>query len=341
MKRVLGGYALFALALAGVWGIDAWVIPHTDRYIADMLLRVACTVISVIGLALVVGFTGQFSLGHAGFMAVGAYGSATLAMSHGFPFPVAVFAGGLLAAVAGLLVGVPSLRLTGDYLAVVTLGFSQIINVAVLNLPMLGRAQGLIWSPLDINFGWRPGEAGAWGELVYWWVPLKSNFGWCFTWLLLGLVFLRNVLRSRHGRTFAAVRDNEIATRSLGINTTQVKVAAFVIGAFLAGVSGALLAFNMGSVYPGQFETKASIELLAMVVLGGIGSLSGPVLSASVLMLLPEVLRGFAAYRMMLYALLLIGMMILRPKGLLGGRELSDVIVAAYRKLRPATPRIP
>lgn len=312
MKRVFGGYGLFAAALAAAWMIEMFVIPNTDRYVTLVLVRVACTVISVIGLALVLGFTGQFSLGHAGFMAVGAYGSAVLAMNYGVPFPVAVFLGGLLAALAGLAVGVPSLRLTGDYLAVVTLGFNQIIIVAVENTPVLGGAKGLT----D--------------------VPLQTNFGWAFTWLLLGLAFLRNVLNSPQGRTFAAVRDNEIATRSLGIDTTRVKVTAFVIGAFWAGVSGALTAFSLSSIFPSQFETKASIELLAMVVLGGTGSLSGPVLSASILTILPEVLRGLADYRMMFYALVLIVMMIVRPKGLLGSRELSDVVWAGFRRLVPA-----
>lgn len=318
MKSTVLGYAAFAAALAAIWGVELFVIPYTDRYITDMLLRVAISVISVVGLALVLGFTGQFSLGHAGFMAVGAYGSAVLAMNYGLPFPLAVLAGGLLAALAGLAVGVPSLRLTGDYLAVVTLGFNQIIIVAVQNMPVLGGAQGLTG------------------------VPLETNFGWAFTWLLLGIVTVRNLLRSAHGRTFAAVRDNEIATRSLGIDTTRVKVTAFVIGAFWAGVSGALVAFKLSSIFPAQFESKTSIELLAMVVLGGTGSLSGPILASAILTLLPEVLRGLAEYRMMIYALLLVVMMIVRPKGLLGARELSDVALALWRRVRPApTPGTP
>jgi len=346
MKGAAIGYALFVVALAAIWGVDQFVIPYTDRYLTDMLLRVAICVISVSGLALVLGFTGQFSLGHAGFMAVGAYSSAVMSMKFGVPFPLAVLLGGLFAGVAGLAVGVPSLRLTGDYLAVVTLGFNQIIIVAVQNsgsfvdaVRALFGTPGAEGKPTELVLGSfgevlsRFGDLGGAQGLTG--VPLETNFGWAFTWLLLALVTLRNLLRSPHGRTFAAVRDNEIATRSLGIDTTRVKVTAFVIGAFWAGVAGSLTAFKLSSIFPNQFESKVSIELLAMVVLGGSGSLSGPVLSASLLTLLPEFLRGLAEYRMMIYALLLVVMMIVRPKGLLGTRELSDVILAGYRRLFP------
>ena len=204
--------------------------------------------------------------------------------------------------------GLPSLRLTGDYLAVVTLGFNGIIIVLIQNAEWLGGAKGMIG------------------------LPTFTNFGWTFTFVLVGGLSLRNLLASAQGRVFKAVRDNEIATRSLGIDTTRAKVTAFVIGAFWAGIAGGLVAFHRGSIFPSQFQYDRSIELVAMVVLGGTGSLSGPLIASSVLTALPEVLRPIAQYRMVIYAMLLIGMMILRPKGLLGARELSEFIRLPKRR---------
>ncbi len=313
MKRVVIAYALVAAAIAAVWAIEIYAIPWTDAYITNVLLRIGFNVLSVLGLSLVLGFTGQFSLGHAGFMAAGAYGAAILNMHAGLPAPLAMVGGGVVAGLAGVVVGVPSLRLSGDYLAVVTLGFNQIIIVIIQNTPLLGQAAGLTG------------------------VPQVTNFGWTFTWVILAAVSLRNLLDSPHGRAFEAVRDNEIATRSLGIDTTRVKVTAFVIGAFWAGVAGSLIGFNLSSIFPSQFQFDRSIELLAMVVLGGTGSLSGPVLAAVVLTALPEVLRDIPnadRYRMMVYSVLLVVMMVLRPRGFLGNRELSDVLVGLWRHVR-------
>ena len=311
-RSVVLGYAAVVVALATVWLLDIYAIPWTSLYVTDLLVKVGYNVLAVLGLALVLGFTGQFSLGHAGFMAVGAYAAAFLSMHAHMHHFVATLCGGLLAAVAGMIVGIPSLRLTGDYLAVVTLGFNQIIIVALLNSETLGGASGL----KD--------------------VPQVTTFGWTYTWLVLGVVFVRNLLRSAQGRAFEAVRDNEVATRSLGINTTQVKVTAFVVGAFWAGIAGALIGFRLGFISPDQFKFDRSIEILAMVVLGGTGSLSGPVLAAGVLTALPEVLRPIAQYRMVIYSLLLLLMMILRPKGFLGNRELSEVVFSVFRRFRPA-----
>jgi branched-chain amino acid transport system permease protein len=257
--------------------------------------------LAAMGLALVLGFTGQFSIGHAGFMAVGAYTGAALSLYFHVPPMLAVFLGGLMSALAGVAVGLPSLRLVGDYLAVVTLGFNGIIIVAISNIQFLGGAQGLTG------------------------IPVATNFGWTYTWVLLGVVFIRNLLVSAQGRVFEAVRDNEIATRSLGIDTTQAKVMAFVVGAFWAGIAGGLIAFYRSSVFPSQFQYDRSFEVLAMVVLGGTGSLSGPILAAGILTALPELLRPIAQYRMVIYASLLIGTMLVRPRGLLGSREITDL----------------
>jgi branched-chain amino acid transport system permease protein len=307
-RGVLAGWAVFAALLAAVWGVEVFAIPWTDPYLTDIVIRIGFSLLAVMGLALVLGFTGQFSLGHAGFMAVGAYGSAALSVYAGLHPMLGVLVGGFAAALAGAAVGLPSLRLSGDYLAVVTLGFNQIIIVLIQNTPTLGGAQGLTG------------------------IPVATNFGWTFTWVLLGAFFIRNLLQSARGRVFAAVRDNEIATRSLGIDTTRAKVVAFVIGAFWAGIAGGLIAHYRSSIFPSQFQFDRSIEILAMVVLGGTGSLSGPLLAAGVLTALPELLRPVAEYRMVIYSLLLIGMMIVRPKGLLGNGELTDL----FRRRRPA-----
>lgn len=296
------GWAVMAAAIGGVWAIQELAVPWTDPYYTDIVVRVGMNLLAVMGLALVLGFTGQFSLGHAGFMAVGAYTAGALNMYlHWHPVACLV-AGGFAAAVAGVIVGLPSLRLVGDYLAVVTLGFNGIIIVLIQNADWLGGAKGMIG------------------------LPTFTNFGWTFTFVLLGGMALRNLVASGQGRVFQAVRDNEIATRSLGIDTTRAKVTAFVIGAFWAGIAGGLVAFHRGSIFPTQFQYDRSIELVAMVVLGGTGSLSGPLIASSVLTALPEVLRPIAQYRMVIYALLLIGMMIVRPTGLLGARELTDVL---------------
>ncbi|MDP2317070.1 MAG: branched-chain amino acid ABC transporter permease [Pseudomonadota bacterium] len=307
LRGTLLGYLAFAVAIAAVWGIDVYAVPWTDPYLTDIVIRIGMALLAVMGLALVLGFTGQFSLGHAGFMAVGAYAAAMMSLHSGLHPMIGVLVGGFAAAVAGVVVGLPSLRLTGDYLAVVTLGFNGIIIVLIQNAPVLGGAAGLTG------------------------LPVATTFGWTFTWVLLGGLFIRNLLTSAHGRVFEAVRDNEIALRSLGVDTTRAKVVAFVVGAFWAGIAGGLLAHYRASIFPSQFQFDRSIEILAMVVLGGTGSLSGPLLSAAVLTALPEVLRPVAEYRMVIYSLLLIGMMILRPKGLLGGKEISD-----FFRRRPA-----
>ncbi len=309
MKSTLAGYGLLAGLIAVAWLVQIFVVPWSDMYMTSIAVRVGINMLAVLGLALVLGFTGQFSLGHASFMALGAYTAAWLNLNAGVPPMLAVVCGGVVGAIGGVAVGLPSLRLTGDYLAVVTLGFNGIIVVIIQNTQALGGALGIIGLPQD------------------------TNIGWTFTFVLIGGFFLRNVLQSRYGRSFRAVRDNEIATRSLGIDTTRVKVTAFVLGAFWAGVAGGLITFLNGSISPNQFTYDRSIELIAMVVLGGTGSLSGPLIAAAVLTALPEVLRPIAQYRMVIYSLVLILMMILRPSGLLGNNEVSSVIMRVAGRL--------
>src|SRR5262249_17708897 len=306
------------------------VLPRvTNPYYFQILMLIGINIVLAVSLNLVNGFTGQFSIGHAGFMAVGAYTSAMftlklgtrLAASWGFlPPPVAqglvlllaLLAGGLLAAAAGRLVGLPSLRLRGDYLAIVTLGFGEIIRVLILNIDAIGAARGL----------------GG--------IPQYSTFFWVFGSAVLVIVVARRIATSTHGRAMFAIRDDEVAAEALGVAPTRCKGVAFVLGAFFAGVAGGLFAHFLSYLNPSSFTFVKSIEVIAMVVLGGMGSISGSVLAAVVLTLLPEVLRSVKELRMVIYSLMLIVLMITRPQGLMGTRELD--LSRLFRKRRAPAP---
>ena len=312
MKRALAlGGTLLALVVLNI------VLPRvTNPYYFQVLMLIGINIVLAVSLNLVNGFTGQFSIGHAGFMAVGAYTSAMFTLKigqplaaswHFLPGPVAeglvllmaLVAGGLLAAVAGWIVGLPSLRLRGDYLAIVTLGFGEIIRVLILNIDAIGAARGL------------PG------------IPQYSTFFWVFGTAVLVIVMARRIATSTHGRALFAIRDDEVAAEALGVDTTRYKVLAFVLGAFFAGVAGGLFAHFLSYLNPSSFTFLKSIEVIAMVVLGGMGSISGSVLAAILLTLLPEVLRPVKDFRLVIYSLMLIILMITRPQGLLGTRELD------------------
>jgi branched-chain amino acid transport system permease protein len=305
---VLGGLVLVELLLPRVL---------TNAYYQRILMLCGISVILAVSLNLVNGLTGQFSIGHAGFMAVGGYTAAVLSMrvlapvqgalrGAGLPEPlaeglvllVALLGGGTLAAIAGWAVGLPSLRLRGDYLAIVTLGFGEIIRVVILNIDAVGGARGL---------------SG---------VPQYTSFFWVGLWAVTVVVLSYNLLHSTHGRAMLAVREDEVAAEALGIDTTRYKVTAFVLSAFFAGVAGGLFAHFDGYLNPSSFTFLRSIEVVTMVVLGGMGSVSGSVLAAIFLTGLPELLRPVKEYRLVLYSLLLIVLMITRPQGLLGTREL-------------------
>ena len=325
MKRALAlGGTLLVLVVLNI------VLPRvTNPYYFQVLMLIGINIVLAVSLNLVNGFTGQFSIGHAGFMAVGAYTSAmftlkigqSLASSwHFLPAPVAeglvllmaLVAGGLLAAVAGWIVGLPSLRLRGDYLAIVTLGFGEIIRVLILNIDAIGAARGL------------PG------------IPQYSTFFWVFGTAVLVVVVARRIATSTHGRALFAIRDDEVAAEALGVDTTRYKVLAFVLGAFFAGVAGGLFAHFLSYLNPSSFTFLKSIEVIAMVVLGGMGSISGSVLAAIVLTLLPEVLRSVKELRMVIYSLMLIVLMITRPQGLLGTHELD--LAGWFRRLAGRRP---
>ena len=303
-----------------------------NPYYAQIIMLCGINIILAVSLNLINGFTGQFSIGHAGFMALGGYGSAMFTLhvgvgwatawaAAGVPEPlaqgiallVALVLGGLLAALAGYLVGLPSLRLRGDYLAIVTLGFGEIIRVLILNVEAVGGARGL------------PG------------IPAWANLFWVGLGVTAVILLARHLAASTHGRALFAIRDDEVAAESLGVDTTSYKVLAFVIGAFFAGVAGGLSAHFLRNLNPNSFTFLKSIEVIAMVVLGGMGSISGSVIAAVILTLLPEVLRPVKDYRMVLYSLMLIVLMITRPGGLLGSREIS--LGGLFRRLRPARER--
>lgn len=289
----------FALAYAIVLALlNLGII---NDYLFATLVTICINIILASSLNLVVGFTGQLSLGHAGFMAIGAYTCAiiTMRMPTLLGFVLGIFAGATLAAIAGVLVGLPTLRLRGDYLAIATLGMAEIIRVVMLNLEITNGAAGL---------------SG---------IPRFVDWNWLFLFTALTLALLWNYIRSSQGRRAIAVREDEIAAEAIGINTTRAKVQAFTIGAFFAGVGGALHASYFYGLQPNQFGFLKSIDILVIVVLGGLGSMTGTIIAAVLLAVVSTMLADVSSLRMIIYALLLVLTMIFRPGGLMGSRELS------------------
>ncbi len=302
--------------------VVAWALPlRSDSYLVYLAGLAGINVVLAVSLNIVNGFTGQFSLGHAGFMAVGGYVAAAItiavggqyqlaflpeSMSDGLLFFGATLAGGGAAGIAGLLVGLPSLRVRGDYLAIVTLGFAEIIRVVIENLQAVGGATGLIG------------------------IPPSASISWVLFWVFVVVLVSKRLLASTHGRALLAVREDEIAAEAMGVNTTRYKVQAFVISSFFAGVAGALLGHYLQILSPKDFTFIKSIEVVAMVVVGGLGSISGAVIAAIFLTILPEALRPLQDYtgvdlRMVIYSSLLVLLMLLRPTGIFGSRELWDL----------------
>jgi branched-chain amino acid transport system permease protein len=278
-----------------------------NRYYLGVAVDIGIAIILATSLNLINGHTGQFSLGHAGFMAVGGFFSAWLSLHVGetanafWFFPLALIAGGLLAAVVGLLVGVPSLRLRGDYLAIVTLGFGEIIRVVAQNTEAIGAASGL---------------AG---------IPKLTNLAWTFGFVAITVYAIASLVNSTYGRGFIAVHDDEIAAESSGVDTTRTKVTAFVTGAFFAGIAGGLYAHHKQFLSPTGFDWVKSIDIVVMVILGGMGRTAGVVAAAVILTLMPEFLRDFSEYRMIIYSLLIIILMLLRPAGLFSFKRKSRI----------------
>ena len=272
-----------------------------SRYWSSLINLICINIILAVSLNVTVGTLGQITLGHAGFMSIGAYAAGLFSKTHivdGLPgFLISLVIAGIVAGIVGVIIGIPGLRLRGDYLAIITLAFGEIIRVLIEFFDFTGGAQGL---------------SG---------IPRFQNFTVFFILMAASVAFMYSMMTSRHGRAILAIREDEIASDSVGINTTYYKVFAFVISAVFAGIAGGMYAHQMGVLNAKQFDFNYSINILVMVVLGGMGSFTGATISATVLTILPEMLRGFNDYRMIIYSLILIIMMIFRPSGLLGRKE--------------------
>ncbi|AOH55885.1 branched-chain amino acid ABC transporter permease [Peribacillus muralis] len=271
-----------------------------NPFYQNTLMFIGINIILAASLHLIIGITGQFSIGHAGFLAVGAYASAVMTMKLNMPFTLALIVGGLAAALAGLIIGIPSLRLKGDYLAIATLGFGEIVRIVLLNIDYVGGASGMQVSHL-------------------------TTWPWVFASVLVTIIVIRNFTSSTHGRACISIREDETAADSMGINTTYYKVVAFAIGAFFAGIAGALYAHNFYIIQPSNFGFLKSFDILILVVLGGLGSLSGAVLAAILLTVITTFLQDYPETRMIIYSLVLIVMMIYRPQGLMGTKEITSM----------------
>ncbi len=333
--RLLGIVALLGLLFLGNLWVERPLLDQSvtsfygmDQYKEGIIISCGIYVILAVALNLVNGFTGQFSLGHIGFYAVGAYVAAAVStygharLFPGLPIdgsPIGVAQGaypiltlclisGLAAAAVGFVVGLPSLRLRGDYLAIITLGFAQIIQVVIRNIKAVDGATSFT--------GISRGDT----TIL---TPHLTNFFWVYLFAALTLWIAYGLRFSTHGLAFLAVREDEIAAEAMGIPTTRYKVTAFVLSAFLTGIAGALFALYQPSLSSDQFSFVRSIDTVVMVVLGGLGSISGVAIAAVLLTVLPEALRGLDQYRLVAYSLLLIILMLTRPQGIFGREELS------------------
>ncbi|OCA88649.1 branched-chain amino acid ABC transporter permease [Pradoshia sp. D12] len=272
---------------------------YLNAFNTNLIVTIGINIILAVSLHLIIGITGQFSIGHAGFLAIGAYASAVMSMMLEVSFLSALLMGGIAAALVGMLIGIPSLRLKGDYLAIATLGFGEIVRIVFLNMDSVGGARGMM-------------------------VTQMTTWPWVFACLLVTIIVIRNFTNSTHGRACISVREDETAADSMGINTTYYKVAAFVIGAFFAGIAGGLYAHNFYIINPSTFGFLRSFDILIFVVLGGLGSMSGSVIAAILLTLISSFLSDYSDTRMILYSIILIVTMLYRPQGLMGTKEITS-----------------
>ena len=282
-------------------------------YFQGIIILACINIILATSLNITTGFLGQIALGHAGFLAIGAYSSALISMSlssSGMPnilrFLIAILAGGILSAICGFFVGIPALRLRGDYLAIITLGFGEIIRVVILNLKITGGGKSLMGIDNLSNI-----------YVVFW-----------ITVCVVAILF--TFIRSTYGRAIMAIREDDIASEASGINNTYYKVLAFTVASFFAGIAGGIYAHYLTVLNASNYGFMKSTEYVVMVVLGGMGSLTGSILSAIILTILPEALRAFSEYRMLLYSIVLIIVMIFKPSGLLGTHEFSLIKIPVY-----------
>jgi branched-chain amino acid transport system permease protein len=302
----LAGIALLLVLQATLRGL-------IGAYYYQIVILVGINIILAVSLNLINGVTGQFSIGHAGFYAIGGYTSAALVYYGGASIRsalqflpslfqdmilllIGLFAAAVVAGLAGLAVGIPSLRLRGDYLAIVTLGFGEIIRVFILNIDAIGGSRGF---------------SG---------IPQLSNLFWVYLLVLATIITVRNLIRSSYGRAFISIRDDEIAAEAMGVDTTRYKVLSFVISSMFAGIAGGLFAHFTMYLHPNSFLFTTSFYLIIMIVVGGLGSIEGSVVGAILVTVTLEVFRRFGAFRLVNFAILLILIMIYRPQGLVGKR---------------------
>lgn len=270
-----------------------------DDYWETNVVLILINIIMSVSLNLINGLTGQFSIGHAGFMAVGAYTSAIITVKLGMDFPIALIVATVSAAFLGFLIGMPTLRLNGDYLAIATLGLGEIIRIAILNIDYVGGASGFMG------------------------IPRLTTFPIAFWITVFVVYFIKNFKNSADGRACLAIRENEIAAETMGINTTKYKVMAFTIGAGFAGTAGALFSHYYYIAHPASFTFMRSFDVLTMVVLGGLGSISGVISGAILLTGISAALADYPEWRMVIYSIVLIVLMLNRPQGIFGNKELS------------------
>lgn len=268
-------------------------------YIKGILILAGINMLPVLGLSLLTGFTGLFSFGHAGFMAIGAYITAYLMLNVKIPFIIAVIIGGIVSGIVSLIIGKLTLGLKGDYFTIATLGFGEAIRLIFENLEFFGGARGL------------PG------------IPLKTNFVTVFITCIIGIIILKNIVYSKQGRNMIALKEEELAAKMIGIDVFKHKMMALFFSALLTGVGGGLFAGYIGFLQPKIFSLVKSTELTIMVIFGGLSSISGSVIASLVLISLPELLREFSTWRLVIYGAMVVFIMIVRPRGLMGGYEIT------------------
>ncbi|MGE5631903.1 MAG: branched-chain amino acid ABC transporter permease [Caulobacteraceae bacterium] len=290
-KNILSLSAVLVVYAIAVFLINTGFI---DSYIFLNIILIGINIILAVSLNLITGFTGQFSLGHAAFMSIGAYASGIITAKLGQPFWVGITGAALFAAIAGILIGIPTLRLKGDYLAIATLGFGEIIKIIGLNIDYIGGATGLN----DI--------------------PQYTTWAWLYFCIVATVLFISNFIKSYNGRACIAIREDEIAAEAMGVNTTYYKVLVFTIGAFFAGIAGALYANYFYFIKPDSFGFMKSIDILVIVVFGGMGSITGSIIGAILLSIISVFLQSIPELRMVVYSVILFLIMVYRPQGLMG-----------------------
>ncbi len=343
-SRLIYNIVTFAVVIIAFIALQSMIENKTiTRSLKGQLVPICCWIVMAVSLNLVIGISGELSLGHAGFMSVGAYTGAVVSgllinvyqmEDTTLRLVIAIAAGGLLAGVVGALIGIPVLRLRGDYLAIVTLAFGEIIR-SLVNVLYIGAGDGRLYMSF-LNKKLPDGVVmlvdGAKGAVK---IKPISTFTAGFILILITLVVVLNLINSRAGRAIKACRDNRIAAESMGVNVTKYKMMAFVTAAVLAGMAGALYGLNSSTVVPTQFTFNQSINVLVFVVLGGLGNVLGSIISAALLTILPEVLRAFADYRMLAYAVVLILVMIFTNNPTI--RSFADRLFAPFKKKESKT----